>query len=93
VRQNHLSDALKASTTHAESSGRTRASLTPSAGKELAARRSRDDDGLRIELERLLTQHEGNVAAVAREMDCAPVQVRRWAKHFNLDLESYRAKA
>jgi DNA-binding NtrC family response regulator len=43
--------------------------------------------------DRLLTELEragGNVAAVARSLDKAPMQVRRWLTRFGIDLEQFR---
>ncbi|MBI4511572.1 MAG: sigma 54-interacting transcriptional regulator [Deltaproteobacteria bacterium] len=50
-----------------------------------------DEDGQRREeLIALLTQHSGNVSAVARAMGKARVQIRRWLKRFQIDAEAYR---
>ena len=38
----------------------------------------------------LLRRHAGNVSAVARELNKAPVQVRRWCKRVDIALKSYR---
>jgi sigma-54 dependent transcriptional regulator, acetoin dehydrogenase operon transcriptional activator AcoR len=43
------------------------------------------DEALRSELVALLQQHNGNVAAVAREMGKDPKQVRRWMKRFQIE--------
>jgi transcriptional regulator with PAS, ATPase and Fis domain len=48
------------------------------------------DEVLRQELIALLRRHGGNISAVAREMDRARVQVRRWCKRFDLDPDSFR---
>jgi transcriptional regulator with PAS, ATPase and Fis domain len=48
------------------------------------------DQRLREELVRLLTEHAGNVSAVARAMGKARVQIRRWCRRFGIDPESYR---
>ncbi len=44
-----------------------------------------------MRLRELLTQHAGNVAAVARDLGVARMQVHRWAERYAIDLESYRA--
>jgi DNA-binding NtrC family response regulator len=42
------------------------------------------------ELEALLIEHRGNVAAVARAMGKAPMQIHRWLRRYKLALEDYR---
>ncbi len=42
------------------------------------------------ELARQLHVHRGNVAAVARHFDRAPMQVRRWIRRHRLELDSFR---
>jgi transcriptional regulator with AAA-type ATPase domain len=44
------------------------------------------------ELARLMEEHEGNVAAVARALSKAPLQVRRWLKEYGLDANDYRRR-
>jgi len=51
------------------------------------------DDPLRRQLFDLLTEHGGNVSAVARVLCKARVQVRRWCRRFDLDPESFRPRA
>lgn len=41
-------------------------------------------------LRELLTKHQGNVAAVGRELGKARMQVHRWMKRFNIDVSDYR---
>lgn len=48
------------------------------------------DERLREQLERLLVQHEGNVAEVARALGKARMQVHRWMKRFAIDPKRYR---
>jgi DNA-binding NtrC family response regulator len=43
-------------------------------------------------LEALLHQHEGNIAAVARELSCDAAQIYRWLKRFDLEPSSFRPK-
>jgi transcriptional regulator with PAS, ATPase and Fis domain len=42
------------------------------------------------ELLALLTRHEGNVAAVGRELGKARMQVHRWLKRYNISLDEFR---
>jgi transcriptional regulator with AAA-type ATPase domain len=44
----------------------------------------------RDQLVALLRRHKGNVAAVARELGKATMQVRRWADRYGLDLAAFR---
>jgi sigma-54 dependent transcriptional regulator, acetoin dehydrogenase operon transcriptional activator AcoR len=48
------------------------------------------DHEIRIQLVRLLSEHRGNVSAVARAMGKARVQIRRWCRRYGLDPASYR---
>jgi DNA-binding NtrC family response regulator len=38
----------------------------------------------------LLREHHGNIAAVARAIEAAPTQVRRWCDRFQIDLSLFR---
>jgi len=49
-----------------------------------------DDSELRSRLVELLAREAGNVAAVARAMDRAPVQIRRWCRRLRIDLAAFR---
>jgi transcriptional regulator of acetoin/glycerol metabolism len=51
---------------------------------------SASDEALRGQLVQQLEKHQGNVAAVAREMAKAPMQVYRWMRRFGLDPKTYR---
>ena len=42
------------------------------------------------ELRDLLMRHHGNIAAVGRELGKERMQVHRWLKKYNIDLEKYR---
>jgi transcriptional regulator with PAS, ATPase and Fis domain len=42
------------------------------------------------ELRALLEQHQGNVAAVGRELGKERMQVHRWLKKYGIDLDAYR---
>ncbi len=55
-----------------------------------AVPRTADDDELRGRLMELLTRHQGNVSAVARDLGKARVQIRRWCRRFKLDPDDYR---
>jgi transcriptional regulator with PAS, ATPase and Fis domain len=41
-------------------------------------------------LRELLSRHQGNVAAVGRELGKARMQVHRWLKRYEIDLDDYR---
>ena len=45
---------------------------------------------LRERMIALLRDHDGNVAAVARVMGKAPVQVRRWCQRMQIELSQFR---
>jgi transcriptional regulator of acetoin/glycerol metabolism len=51
---------------------------------------SADDNQLRERLVELLAREAGNVAAVARAMRRAPVQIRRWCRRLRIDLAAFR---
>jgi pSer/pThr/pTyr-binding forkhead associated (FHA) protein len=51
---------------------------------------SPSDRRRRDELIGLLTQHRGNIAAVARAMGVERMQIHRWLKRFALAIEAYR---
>jgi transcriptional regulator with GAF, ATPase, and Fis domain len=72
----HLPTALTASTAPAPA-----LSLAPLPPED-AARRN--------ELEQLLESERGNVAAVARALGKAPVQIRRWARRYQIDPDRFR---
>ena len=48
------------------------------------------DDNLREELITLLRRHTGNVSAVARDLNKARIQIRRWCKRLNVDPDRFR---
>ena len=56
-----------------------------------AAQGASDDDRLREELRALLVTHKGNVAAVARVFGKDRMQIHRWVRRFEFDLESFRS--
>jgi transcriptional regulator of acetoin/glycerol metabolism len=49
-----------------------------------------DDDGQREHLLALLTEHRGNVRAIARALGKDPVQIRRWLRRHGLEADAYR---
>jgi DNA-binding NtrC family response regulator len=51
---------------------------------------SRKDGELRAQLEALLREHRGNLAAVARAMGKGRMQIHRWLARFELDVERFR---
>ncbi len=51
---------------------------------------SSQDRELRTRVIAQLTEHRGNVSAVARAMDKAPIQIRRWCKRLGIDIERFR---
>ncbi len=53
-------------------------------------RPSPGDDQLRAALVEALQQHQGNVSAVARQMDTTRMQIHRWMKRLDLDAADYR---
>jgi DNA-binding NtrC family response regulator len=55
-----------------------------------AARESDATLAHRAELERLLSEHRGNLAAVARALGKDRVQVRRWLRRYGIDLSPFR---
>jgi transcriptional regulator of acetoin/glycerol metabolism len=55
-----------------------------------SARVAEVDDARAQELTRLLTEHRGNVHAVARALGKDPTQIRRWLKRFRLEPDRYR---
>ncbi len=59
----------------------------PGALGEAAARRGAPTEE---ELRALLARHRGNVAAVGRELGKERMQIHRWLKRYNIDLETYR---
>jgi DNA-binding NtrC family response regulator len=50
----------------------------------------RATDAVREELVAKLAEHRGNISAVARAMGKARMQIHRWIRQFDLDLEQFR---
>jgi DNA-binding NtrC family response regulator len=44
-------------------------------------------------LRELLTRHQGNVAAVGRELGKARMQIHRWMKRYSVDIAEYREES
>ncbi len=65
--------------------GKTANVSTPSAAPPADA-----DEQLRLELLAQLSRHRGNLAAVARAMGKAPMQVHRWCRRFGIDPRPFR---
>jgi transcriptional regulator of acetoin/glycerol metabolism len=53
-------------------------------------RRKSDPGQVRLQLEGLLREHQGNVTAVARALGHTRMQIHRWMKRFGISPESYR---
>jgi transcriptional regulator of aromatic amino acid metabolism len=49
-----------------------------------------EDQALRQRLHEILSETRGNVAAAARMLNKAPIQVRRWCRRLSIDLASFR---
>lgn len=66
--------------------------LPPELSSPPPTRRPSDDeldDARKRELERLLTEHHGNISAVARAMGKARMQIQRWLKRYGLDARDF----
>ena len=63
----------------------------PSApGAKAPASKPRPETPSEEELRELLTRHQGNIAAVGRELGKERMQVHRWLRRYNLDIEDFR---
>ena len=51
---------------------------------------SSEDNSRRAHLTNLLTEHEGNISAVARHLGKARMQVQRWLKRHGLEAATFR---
>jgi transcriptional regulator with AAA-type ATPase domain len=51
-----------------------------------------EDDARHARIVALLREHDGNIAAVARAMGKARMQVQRWLKRYAIDAESFRPR-
>jgi transcriptional regulator with GAF, ATPase, and Fis domain len=61
-------------------------SMAPSSLKPPASRKSPSEGELRS----LLARHQGNVAAVGRELGKERMQIHRWLKRYQINLDDYR---
>jgi len=52
-----------------------------------------DDDPLRAQLAQLLSEHRGNISAVARALGKERVQIRRWCRRWGLDPDAFRERS
>ena len=84
LRLEHLPDAVRG----AASPPAAHAAVAP-AEREVVHPPS-DAERLRAELVALLRQHDGNVSAVAKTMGKGRMQIHRWLKRFELELDSFR---
>jgi transcriptional regulator of acetoin/glycerol metabolism len=91
-----LSDGAPIDVPHLQSSLQPRVDRSTSTtgantqgGQHRDAGRSSDEQ-LLAELRAALTEHHGNVSAVARTMGKARMQIHRWLKRFDLDPASFR---
>ena len=48
------------------------------------------DEKVRMKLLEALSRHQGNVAATARELGKAPMQIHRWCRRFGIDPRPFR---
>ena len=60
--------------------------------EQIVAAMSPEDRALRDQLSALLREHDGNVTAVARAMNKAPMQIRRWCHRVQLEFAQFRPK-
>ncbi|APR86547.1 Hydrogenase-4 transcriptional activator [Minicystis rosea] len=59
--------------------------------RALLADGQKEEEARREEIIALLRQHGGNIAAVARDMGKARMQIQRWLKRYGIDASQYRA--
>jgi DNA-binding NtrC family response regulator len=65
-------------------------SRRPSTPSATAEPLSAEEAAVREQLTACLARYEGNVAAVAREMSKAPMQIYRWMKRLGIDPKTFR---
>ena len=63
---------------------------TPPPGQVQGVASSRRPPPTEEQLRALLTRHQGNVAAVGRELGKERMQVHRWMKRYGISVEDYR---
>lgn len=81
-----LSDGLEIRMEHLPSELRQRPLPPPPA-------EAADDDPLRAQLTQLLSEHRGNISAVARVLGKERVQIRRWCRRWGLDPDAFRERS
>ncbi len=84
-----LAAELSATGDAAAIEARLRSQLLPSPTPTRSA--AQEADPRRQRLLDLLQEHKGNVAAIARILDCPRKTIYRWLDDFGIDLDSYRA--
>jgi transcriptional regulator with GAF, ATPase, and Fis domain len=62
----------------------------PAADPTVVPPLSKEEAELRERLVVLLKRHRGNVAEVARSLRKARMQIHRWLKRFDIEVEHYR---
>ena len=62
----------------------------PKSTSSIRLKASSIDTALRDQLDQLMRQHKGNVAAVARALGKGPTQIQRWLKKAGLIADLYR---
>ena len=62
----------------------------PAGAQEPPGRTSRGETPSEARLRELLTRYHGNIAAVGRELGKERMQVHRWLRRYNLDVEQFR---
>jgi len=82
LKLSHLPEEVQRALEHGDSDGEAVEARRPA--------RRRGGPPSRDELVRALEQHGGNVSAVARELETTRMQVHRWAKRHDIDLDSFR---
>ncbi len=67
-----------------------RDSIRPPTPSKPPAKKPRGTTPTEEELRALLTEHQGNIAAVGRELGKKRMQIHRWLKRYDIDIEEYR---
>jgi transcriptional regulator with AAA-type ATPase domain len=88
VRLEHLPPTVRSAMPRAP---RSDAAAAGAVGDGSAAEPQVDAVARREQLVALLAEHAGNISAIARIMKTSRVQIRRWLKRYQLDLDSYRS--
>ncbi len=88
-----LDQALHAALALAET-GRVRSEHLPAtmraSARDAGKRMTETERALRTVLIARLEEHDGNVSAVARSFEKAPVQIRRWCRRFGIEVHDFR---